>query len=434
MTNLSSLSRARLLLWLALATSGAFAGWSITLSGLTGLFGLVPVAVCLMAIVAISRTSRSIAKVNTVCAAAANGNMEARITHMTDTGDLASFQHNINQLLDITDAFVREAGAALEHVSQGKFYRQVIERGMRGSFATGSKTINTALESMESKFGDFARLTDEFETSIMKVASTVNHSATGLQETARSMAETVDHSRQQTAEISTNAQMTSDNVNTVAAASDELASAVNEIGQQVSLSAETANRAVEEANITLQGIESLNQSAQQIGDVLDLIREIAEQTNLLALNATIEAARAGEAGKGFAVVANEVKALATQTAKATESISTQINVVQDKTVSSVSAIRNVAKTIEDLSSIAAAISAAVEEQDAATQEISRNMQQAASGTEIVTTNVQEVSGSIEETGNAAQGVLDSSDGLQHEANTLQTEVERYLQQARGISG
>ncbi len=124
--------------------------------------------------------------------------------------------------------------------------------------------------------------------------------------------------------------------------------------------------------------------------MVKLITAIAEQTNLLALNATIEAARAGEAGKGFAVVAQEVKALAAQTAKATDEIGTQIAGMQAATQESVGAIKEIGGTIGRISEIAAAIAAAVEEQGAATQEIARNVQQAAQGTAQVATNITDV--------------------------------------------
>ncbi|PLX33978.1 MAG: methyl-accepting chemotaxis protein, partial [Hyphomicrobiales bacterium] len=252
--------------------------------------------------------------------------------------------------------------------------------------------------------------------------------------TAQSLSDNVGISREATGEININARQTSENVNTVAAASEELSAAVNEIGQQVSLSSETASRAVRESHETHSIIKGLSEAANQIGEVVDLIREIAEQTNLLALNATIEAARAGEAGKGFAVVASEVKALATQTARATESISSQVKLIQDKTDTSVSAIENVARTIENMSAVTSAISAAVEEQDAATQEISRNMQQAAQGTGNVTGNVGNVAERIEETGRSASDMLASSDSLKSEATTMKQQVISYLERARAVSG
>ena len=171
-------------------------------------------------------------------------------------------------------------------------------------------------------------------------------------------------------------------------------------------------------------------AAQRIGDVVKLITAIAEQTNLLALNATIEAARAGEAGRGFAVVAQEVKALATQTAKATDEIGTQISTMQAATNDSVAAIKEIGGTIGRIAEIAGAIAVAVEEQGAATQEIARNVQQAAHGTTQVATNITDVNRGASETGSASAQVLGSAQSLARDSGALKSEVERFVQMVR----
>jgi methyl-accepting chemotaxis protein len=174
----------------------------------------------------------------------------------------------------------------------------------------------------------------------------------------------------------------------------------------------------------------LSQAAGRIGDVIKLITSVAEQTNLLALNATIEAARAGDAGKGFAVVAHEVKALAAQTAKATDEISAQIAGMQSATHDSVTAIKEIGGTIGRMSDIAAAIATTVEEQGAATQEISRNVQQAAQGTAEVATNITSVNRGASETGSASSQVLSSAQSLSSESNRLKLEVDKFLHTVR----
>jgi methyl-accepting chemotaxis protein len=174
----------------------------------------------------------------------------------------------------------------------------------------------------------------------------------------------------------------------------------------------------------------LSRAADRIGDVIKLITTIAEQTNLLALNATIEAARAGEAGKGFAVVAQEVKQLASQTAKATSEISQQIAGMQESTQGSVAAIKEIGGTIGRISSIAQTIAAAVEEQGAATQEIARNVQQAAAGTQQVSSNVTDVSRGASETGSASAQVLSSAQQLSSESSRLKLEVGKFLASVR----
>jgi methyl-accepting chemotaxis protein len=174
----------------------------------------------------------------------------------------------------------------------------------------------------------------------------------------------------------------------------------------------------------------LSKAAGRIGDVVALINTSAAQTNLLALNATIEAARAGASGRGFAVVASEVKALAEQTAKATDDIGQQITGIQAATEESVGAIKDISDTIEKLSEISSAIAAAVEEQGAATQEISRNVQQAAQGTQQVSRNITDVQRGATETGSASSQVLSAAQMLSGDSNRLKLEVDKFLNTVR----
>ena len=188
--------------------------------------------------------------------------------------------------------------------------------------------------------------------------------------------------------------------------------------------------AVKQAEKTDARITELSHAASRIGDVVKLITAIAEQTNLLALNATIEAARAGEAGRGFAVVAQEVKALAAQTAKATDEIGTQISSMQAATQESVGAIKEIGGTIGRISEIAGAITAAVEEQGADHPEISRNVQQAAQGTAQVADNITDVNRGASETGSASSQVLASAQTLARESGQLKIQVEKFVQMVR----
>ncbi len=209
-----------------------------------------------------------------------------------------------------------------------------------------------------------------------------------------------------------------------------LAASVNEIGRRVQDSARIAGTAVEQARKTDDRITELSQAASRIGDVVNLITSIAEQTNLLALNATIEAARAGEAGRGFAVVAQEVKQLASQTAKATSEIGDQISGMQTATQDSVVAIKEIDGTIAHISEIASAIAAAVEEQGAATQEIARNVQQAARGTELVSGNITGVDQTAAKTGMVTDKVRTAAETLGRQAETLRADVDRFLANIR----
>jgi methyl-accepting chemotaxis protein len=201
------------------------------------------------------------------------------------------------------------------------------------------------------------------------------------------------------------------NVRDIASAADELAASVSEIGRQTAQSNDIASKAVSEAEGTSAAVNELNDAAGRIGDVVRLITDIAEQTNLLALNATIEAARAGDAGRGFAVVAGEVKALAGQTAKATEDISAQIAEMRHATLRSIEAIGAIERTIREVGEISGAIAAAVTEQGAATQEIARGAETAASRTA-------ETASEVERAGEAAAATRESSTAVKSVADDL----------------
>jgi methyl-accepting chemotaxis protein len=219
-------------------------------------------------------------------------------------------------------------------------------------------------------------------------------------------------------------------VQSVASGTEEMGSSVSEISRQVQESLKVASNAVKQAESTNSRIADLSNAASRIGDVIKIISAIAEQTNLLALNATIEAARAGEAGKGFAVVAQEVKALASQTAKATEEITTQINEMQASTGETVTAISEIGTTIGFISKIANAIFEAVDQQNAATKEIAHNIHVAATGSSDVAANLVRVNKGAEATGHAAADVRDSAQSLTSENQKLRTEVDKFLKTLR----
>ncbi|WP_315741571.1 MULTISPECIES: HAMP domain-containing methyl-accepting chemotaxis protein [unclassified Bradyrhizobium] len=273
-------------------------------------------------------------------------------------------------------------------------------------------------------------ITRGFEAAIAEIVETVSSAATGLEASADRLTATANHSQQLTTMVASASEEASANVQSVASATEELSSSVNEISRQVQNSAQIAGEAVEQVRQTTSRVGELSQAAARIGDVVELINTIAGQTNLLALNATIEAARAGDAGRGFAVVATEVKALAEQTAKATDEITQQISSVQAATQESVSAIRQISETIERVSEIAATIASAVEEQGAATQEISRNVQQAAQGTHQVSANITDVQRGASETGSASAEVLSSAKSLAGDSSRLKREVGNFLKALR----
>ena len=269
-----------------------------------------------------------------------------------------------------------------------------------------------------------------FEGTVTHSLGAVASAAAQLDSTAHGMASLADQANRQASASAAAAGQTSANVQTVAAATEEMAASIQEISRQITASHDIAAKAARQAHDTTGSVRHLAEAANRIGEVVKLIQDIANQTNLLALNATIEAARAGEAGKGFAVVASEVKALANQTGKATEEIAQQIAAVQAATQSTVGAIEGIGQTITTINEIAASISAAIEEQNATTGEITRNVQQAAQGTEEVSGNIVEVRLAATQTGAAAGQVLGASGDLSQQAETLRHEVETFLASIR----
>ncbi len=366
------------------------------------------------------------------------------------TGLAAAIGFSLLGLLLVRRRFgrpVESLTVAIGHLAQRDYSVPVRGTGYADELGTMAETLEAlrksaleaeraAGESLAAKENELKRANAidghcrAFDTSIRTALETVDSATGNMTETANGMSATAEMTASRAAAAASASGNASTNVQTVAAAAEELASSVSEISRQVAAAARVAQTASERAGRTNQSVQGLADAAQKIGEVVKLISAIAGQTNLLALNATIEAARAGEAGKGFAVVASEVKSLATQTAHATEEIAQQVSAIQSATGDAVTAIKEISTVITEVNDISATIAAAVEEQGAATQEIARNAQQAAAGTSEVAQNMSGLTEAAGKTGSAASGMLQAVAAVTKQSAALRAEVDGFLRQIR----
>lgn len=285
-----------------------------------------------------------IQKIVSVCERAAAGDTEARICGMEPDSDMGRLSRAINHLLDMSDAFVREAAAAMENCSNDRFHRPILCRGLHGAYRQSAAIINRA--------GSKMRESSEQIAYVGKLASD-----------------------------------TSASVSTVAAACEELNSTSSEISKQAGESARMSQDAVGVVTQAEQAVHQLSEAARKVDSIVALINKIAGQTNLLALNATIEAARAGDAGRGFAVVATEVKDLSRNTAQATDEISQQVERMHVTVKAVVDRIQIINATVSKVSQSAESISVAVSEQVTATSDIARNLADVSNNSKLVSQRI-----------------------------------------------
>jgi len=268
--------------------------------------------------------------------------------------------------------------------------------------------------------------TNDFEIRSREAITTLTDAVSELRTNALDMLQIADNTKEQSTAAATTSEEASEAVGSITTAIENFSSTIGRISEEITRSRGISEEAQKESELSNDSVQRLQEVAQSIGEVVQVITDIAEQTNLLALNATIEAARAGESGKGFAVVASEVKALANQTAKATEEIGQQILDIQDATTSTASAIKKVDTIIDRMNEVCESVTQATEEQAAETRAITESVEQAAKGHRDVTANTSSVAHSATASRDKAQEVQSAADLLDSESKRLKDDLEAFL--------
>ncbi|WP_339728882.1 methyl-accepting chemotaxis protein [uncultured Gimesia sp.] len=372
-----------------------------------------------------------------VCEAASYGNLEARLLHVDIDGDLERAIRSVNGLLDYTDAFVRESKASLTAAANGKFYRKVLLKGMRGSFKQASEVINSAGEKMKHQAQEIEEaeskrleMADGFEKEVQGISTIVSAAATQLHATVQSLTAVTERASQETSDSVEFVNQTSQNVKIVAESTVQLNLSIQQVDSRVKESTEVVQQAVNESEHAKEFMSGLVEATNDIGSVAKMIADIARQTNLLALNATIEAARAGDAGAGFAVVASEVKNLAQDTANATNHITDQIRLIQGVVNDAVSNISAVSNTIRKVDEISESISISISEQSESIATIHQNVEDAAEKTVQTTESIQRVAATAEETSHSTRDLLGAANDISQQSEGLNSAVNQFLMTIR----
>ena len=409
MKTLSSLSKS--FLSALLAAVGAFALTALAMmsgDSLTALFSAAIGALALGSLLWNQQCAASLGKVAAALTGMAEGDLNGRIIGVADGGRLRTLMHAFNTAADKVEAFTREVRGTLDAATHRRFKRTIRPEGMSGDYLGYIEAINLACRRLEEADQSVGVMIERIDKQVADTIESVSHLTSDLVQSAETMSGVTRVVNGDTEAASASAVDASASAQTVAAAAEELHASIAEISTQVARSSSSAHEAVARMTEARTVIDQLGKAAEGIGAVLQLINRIAAQTNLLALNATIEAARAGEAGRGFAVVANEVKHLAQQTAEATVEITGRVETIQQASRDTFAMIDEVSSDIHGMEEVAANISAAVEEQTAATSEIARTVSVTANQAEEVKRRMVSVKASVSNADRAAVAVNASS--------------------------
>jgi methyl-accepting chemotaxis protein len=362
------------------------------------------------------------------------GDFEKRLISVESIGLYRALEDSVNDLIDITDAFVREAGASMQSVSDGKYFRHIALRGLKGQYYDQADLINRGTRAMGAKIHQFSVLADAFEKAAGAVVHNVTQASGQLKTTASDLTADANETTHKAEIVASAAVESSSGIQSLASAAEELAASIAEISRSSGFASDVVRKGVAQAQHADRQMQDLITAANVIEEVIRLIESIASKTNLLALNATIEAARAGDAGKGFAVVAHEVKALANQTADATAQIVQRVGAMRMATQAAIGATQEITASITEIDQSTAGIAAAVEEQNAATSEIARMVAQISAGTNEVSSSIGSVADAARRSQASAVETQHASEDLSSQAVKLQSELDGFFREVSKVVG
>ncbi len=381
--------------------------------------------------------AEAIARATEACRRVALGDFEARITDLEAAGDLAELFGEVNRILDLTDAFVREAAASLHTVSEDRFHRRFLERGLPGAFRQGAQAINHAVGRMQDRATELARahqdrlaLAQHFESRILGVSETLAATATRTRESAAQVHGTALATARDSAVGEQAADVAHGSARHVVAVAADLQAASREIAAQVERTHRVTDEVASASKRTGRAVDGLRDVARAVSGVVRVIGEVARQTNLLALNAAIEAARAGEAGRGFAVVAVEVKNLARQTQAATDAVAGHIASIHQVSSETIEALTTIDSRIDAVRAATSAIQGAVRGQLSAVELIQHSAADAVEGASTTHAAAKAVAASADQTQHLGRDLAASAAAVSEHAEMLRVDVESFLSEIR----